>query len=366
MNETEGTLLGLVIDDLLSHKQSQDDTQQQKSNPVAAFHLAVKQALPIHSAIRSGGVADILYLDHNNNMFLFVDPQLPNLPILSFSEEIQQGQTSHKVIKLQDAVDNRFNMVTAYMGNDGMLREGVKRCQIHAVPADFYCDSEKGILIVHGNMALRCAWSSSLLWFFFQHHSLQLLQKKQDIKHGGWEAFSLALLSMIPLSSVLPPLETSTTTVGAEYDETVSDFYVQCLNVAYQTQHKPQEKGEIYYMYDPQDIASMMYALHVLYQEYRLSKFIPKESLVFLGTLLWVLSQILRSNLWIDFYQDYGCSKGNDNYTTADSESLNCLNFMICRGTVSIGHIFVEPAFFSGRHRQLRRWDVLSKYSDPL
>lgn len=325
MNETEGVLLGLVIDDLLSHKLSRANMHEQKSNPVSAFHLAVKQALPIHSAIRSGGVADILCLDHQNNMFLFVDPLLPNLPILSFSEKIQQqGQTSYKIRKLQDAVDNRFNMVTTYLDNNGMLRESTKRCQIDAAPIDFYRKSANGTLIVHGNMALRCAWSSSLLWFFFQHRSLQLLQKEQDIKHGGWEAFSLALISMIPLSLVSPPLATATATVGAEYDEVVLEFYAQCLNIAYQTQQKPQEKEEIYYMYDPQDIASMMYALHVLYQDYRLSKFIPKKTLGFLGTLLWVLSQILRSDHWIDFYRDYGCSKGNYKCTVVDSEALGC------------------------------------------
>ncbi|KAI8329146.1 hypothetical protein BC941DRAFT_212274 [Chlamydoabsidia padenii] len=320
MNETEGTLLGLLIKDLLSCKHLRANIQQKKGYPVAGFQLAVKQALPIHNATRAGGLADILYLDHQGNMFLFIDPKSPSLPLSPHPEKNQRNNPHQQIssddtiIKLQDAVDNRFNMIISGKDSDGLSMYSIKRCQIKSVSLDFHCKSSNRNLVVNGNMALRCAWSSSLLWFFFQYQSLQMLQKQQDDNFDGWEVFVLTLVSMIPLSMVSPCTSTTaaSTTLGAEYDEKVMDFYIHCLHKAYQTQtrNKQQAKEEMTYISESKNIASVVYALHVLHQEYRLSKFISKETLLHLGTLLWTLSQIVKSDRWVDFYRSYGSSEG--------------------------------------------------------
>ncbi|CAO3601012.1 unnamed protein product [Absidia cylindrospora] len=188
--------------------------------------------------------------------------------------------------------------------SNGMPTYRTKRCQINDITTgEFYYRSSNRALVKNSSMALRCAWNSSMMCILFQHQSLRL-QKQQNDLLDGWEVFVTTLISMIPLTII--PTSTSISTMKSTLsNEKIAALYTRCINKAYVLQKEPQENGTNYYITDPQNLALVIRSLHVLYQDYYISKFTPKESMTLLGSLLWILACIVRSKSWISCYCKY-------------------------------------------------------------
>ncbi|KAI8078915.1 uncharacterized protein BX664DRAFT_343076 [Halteromyces radiatus] len=334
MNETEGMLTGLAIKDLLLSR---------KHYPTTGFQLTAKQALPIYHASRPEcDAADILLLDHQNRISLYVDSQVPKLSLLSSllsalssSISVNKDTWQYENIRIQDPVDNRFTLVV----ND----KCIKRCQVQSTASGILTgglsssyhkqrttstminNNKNRVLLVNSHMALRCAWSNSYLWFHFQAWSIQLLNdhQYQDFDRTNideWQVFVTTLFTMIPLS------QTSQNIIPRTRNHNdILALYTQWLAVAYDRQQRQQQEendSSLIQITDPQDIAYMIYGLHFLHQDYTLSKLTPKKTMIMLGTLLWVLSCLVQSDIWIHCYEQYVTLSNQDLGFQLDSSSL--------------------------------------------
>ncbi|KAI8072429.1 hypothetical protein BC940DRAFT_344469 [Gongronella butleri] len=246
-----GVLKGISITKLLNHNEQ-------------GFELSgIQQAIGLFGCTRDNMIdLAVVRYDEPNTLFLWLSHQVSLLPI---------HQARGSTIAIKDVIGNRFNMITdrkTFCCQVSLKANQLVRDCLLAL--HLYCDKKITGLHYH--------WITA-----FQSNDVH-----------PWHGFVQSLFMVFPR-------------VHIDNAPVANLKLLKCL-MQLQQSHQPSSTPT----WPLSIVVQLLHGLHLVYMEYELAAFMSTLYVKELGSLIWFIARLLKSDHWMEYYKVHGADIGSE------------------------------------------------------